>query len=200
VVATGVLAAAHRLLATAAAPHLEIDVAAGEGLAAVEADDVLGGATAPDVLKQDVADRHGRLLLLARPGVGRVLLAAVVLVDGDGVLHLVHHHVQELDVPGVPAASLPRLDPSAVQRPRHVRRVDGDVRHLRLRVLVAEAPDANPVPRAALHLVGVQVFDAGRNGDAIVSGLDDPDILGISFADQPGRSPSSPAMGCCGCA
>jgi hypothetical protein len=106
VVATGVLAAAHRLLATAAAPHLEIDVAAGEGLAAVEADDVLGGATAPDVLKQDVADRHGRLLLLARPGVGRVLLAAVVLVDGDGVLHLVHHHVQELDVPGgLPATS-----------------------------------------------------------------------------------------------
>jgi hypothetical protein len=103
-VATGVLAAAHRLLATAAAPHLEIDVAAGEGLAAVEADDVLGGATAPD--EQDVADRHGRLLLLARPGVGRVLLAAVVLVDGDGVLHLVHHHVQELDVPGVlPATS-----------------------------------------------------------------------------------------------
>jgi hypothetical protein len=91
-----VLAAAHRLLATAAL-HLEIDilqddVAAGEGLAAVKVDDVLGGVTALDVLKQDVADLHDRLLLLTWLGVGGVLLVAVVLVHEDGVYFSNYYH------------------------------------------------------------------------------------------------------------
>ncbi|BAS93136.1 Os05g0279850, partial [Oryza sativa Japonica Group] len=128
------------------------DVGAGDGVAAGEVDrgraDVVGS---PDVGVGDVGDVHGGGLVHAP------LVQAVVLVDDDAVPHVLHAHRVEVDPGHRPHPALPRLDPQPVVRVPDHRVPHRHVRHARLRVVHAQAPDADAVSRAARNILNVDV-------------------------------------------
>lgn len=114
------------------------DARARDGVATREAD---GGAAprvvrAPDVPVRDAGDAHRGGL------VGAPAAEAVVLVDDDAVLDVLHPHGGELDAGDGAGAALPRLDPEAVVGVEDPRVPDRDVGHAGARVVHAQAADA----------------------------------------------------------
>ena len=139
------------------------DVRAGDGVAAREADGRAGGlrvVRAADVPVRDAGNAHCRGL------VGAPASEAVVLVDDDAVLHVLHLHAGELHRRHRACAALPRLDPYAVVGVDDPRVPDRDVGHAGARVVHAQAADAawtnaiTSLPRQLTHNRNITGTDA----------------------------------------
>ena len=121
------------------------DVRAGDGVAAREADGRAGlrVVRAVDVPVRDTGHAHRGGL------VGAPVALAVVLVDDDAALHVLHLHAGELDRRHRACAALPGLDPDAVVGVEDPRVPDRDVGHAGARVVHAQAADAAWAPSRA---------------------------------------------------
>ena len=114
------------------------DVRACDGVAAREADGRAGLRVvgAVDVPVRDPGHAHRGGL------VGAPVAEAVVLVDEDAALHVLHLHAGELHRRHRAGAALPRLDPEAVVGVEDPRVPDRDVGHAGVRVVDSQAADA----------------------------------------------------------
>ncbi|KAG6400606.1 hypothetical protein SASPL_137447 [Salvia splendens] len=160
------------------------DVVARLGFAAHEAENVGGGASAPDVLDLDVAD-------LNQGGPTQVTLVprAVLLIKHNWVSSINHGEVEEVEVGDCECGRGrgPCLDPDPVLGAGEGAPLHGypfDV--LLLRVLPQTA-DADPVSGPALHVPDEDVVEVVPHGDAVVSrlddGVEDPDVVASGDVD-----------------
>jgi len=97
-----------------ATQHFQVNVLQGNALAwhilaATHLDGILGNGCPSNILEDNIANLHCRPLFPAWPS-----LVAVVLVDDDRVLDIVHDHVLECDVLGISTSSLVCLDACSI--------------------------------------------------------------------------------------
>jgi len=118
-----------------------------------------------DMLRQDAACAY---LVLA------VVVGAVLLVDDNGVLDVLHDHVLENHVCGVAFGRgvLPCLDANAVRGAREGHVADVDPCDVALAGIPTQAADTHAVAGAALHAGNLHVVVALTDGDAVVARAD----------------------------
>ncbi|KAG6402818.1 hypothetical protein SASPL_135031 [Salvia splendens] len=160
------------------------DVVARLGFAAHEAENVGGGAGAPDVLDLDVAD-------LDQGGPTQVTLVpwAVLLIKHNGVSSIDHGEVDEVEV-GYGECGWgggPRLDPDPVLGAGEGAPLHGYPFDVLLLHVPPQTADADAVAGPALHVPDEDVVEVVPHGDAVVSrlddGVEDPDVVASGDVD-----------------
>ena len=114
-----------------------------------------------------------------------------MLIDDDGVLDTIHGYIFESDfISGQRRRRVVALDSCAVGRLGHGAAREGDVPNAQFIGTLAKTPDGKSVSGPAFESFDEDVFAAGANGDAIVSGSNDRvgdlDVSGIAEMDSVG--------------
>ncbi|KAB8102781.1 hypothetical protein EE612_034762, partial [Oryza sativa] len=185
--ALGILADGHGLVVFARVLDLDViqgDAGARQLVGAEEANSLGRGGGAGYVLEGDVLD--GDLGVAVG---GADLVGAVLHVDDDGVSNVLHLDVLVGKLGGGEhrGGVLIGLDPDAIGGLLEHAVLDGNIRHILLVLVPAQATDADAVARTAGDAGDVDALGAGADGDAIIAGADDrvndADLGGVSHVD-----------------
>lgn len=106
----------------------------------------------------------------------------ILLVDHDGVVDVLHDDVVVGDIVHLQLnVRSPRLDPQSIVRAGELAVLNREPADIVLIRVLPEAPNADPVSRAAPDSENLNVLAPRSHGDAVVpsgdDGVNDPDVL-----------------------